>query len=184
MRRPSIVGAGTIASVIIPGDVVSIVGQVLTFSLKGIFLPLFQDPFQVTVVRFDALERIIAVRTVNPGHPLFGWRFWKVYPSANGVTVETGAYDRPAAGVLNALGFVLARKEQTDTWKELLQYIVAAVDGSVQSAPELLEGVWNVDSVAPPVSPLIPQAGRHYIMTQVCGYLSLLPMIELMGACQ
>ena len=30
------------------------------------------------------------------GHPLMGWRFWRVYQASGGIVVETGAVDKPA----------------------------------------------------------------------------------------
>jgi hypothetical protein len=83
------VNPGPYASVSIPGGAVSGIGQRMTFTLKPLPARLFQPPFQVETIRYAPSQRTLSAHTINPVHPLFGWRYWRVFPSANGVTIET-----------------------------------------------------------------------------------------------
>jgi hypothetical protein len=135
--------------------------QRVTFTLLGA-AGLAQPPFSVDSVRFDSSNQVFSVMTV-PGHPLFGWRYWKVMQLAPGkIRVETGAVDRPAPGT--QIPFWLSRNEQTKTWLEYMQRIRdvlgASQDLSRTRAIQIMHGVWDYD--------------KTYIMTQVCGSAPIL----------
>ena len=82
-------------------------GQVLQISLKG-FNSALQKPFFVMTERVDSVNHVISVVTLK-GHPLAGWRYWRVYSiGVNDVVIETGAYDEPAPGLANYAGYYIA----------------------------------------------------------------------------
>jgi hypothetical protein len=66
------------------------------------------------------------------GHPLAGWRYWRVYSvGTNDVVIETGAYGQPAPnasyggirGIANYAGYYISRPVQVKGWEDLLNYI-------------------------------------------------------------
>jgi len=72
-------------------------GQKLTITLEG-WKSYLQNAFSVMTERFDPGEHTISAVTLQ-GHPLAGWRYWRVYSiGTNDVVIETGAYDQPAPG--------------------------------------------------------------------------------------
>jgi hypothetical protein len=79
-------------------------GQNLQFTLESIFaskplvwLGLGQGPFSVQTERFDTTANAISAVTLQ-GHPLAGWRYWRVYSvGTNDLVIETGAADVSAA---------------------------------------------------------------------------------------
>ena len=85
------------------------VGQTVTFAVKGA-IGLVQGPFDVTTVRFSPATRTLVAETVNipsnyHGHPLYGWRYWRVYERAPGnLIVETGALVMPTFEIDPFLG--------------------------------------------------------------------------------
>ena len=83
-------------------------GQVLTINLNG-FVGDLQNAFSVMTERFDPTAHTISAVTLA-GHPLAGWRYWRVYSiGTNDIVVETGAYDQPAPGPKNYIGYYVAR---------------------------------------------------------------------------
>jgi hypothetical protein len=75
-------------------------GQLLTFTLVGV-ATLLQGPFSVGIERFDPVNHVISAVTLR-GHPLAGWRYFRVYSIApNDVVVETGAVDTAGPGPPN-----------------------------------------------------------------------------------
>jgi 6-phosphogluconolactonase (cycloisomerase 2 family) len=97
-------------------------GQVLTISLKG-WPSWFRNPFSVMTERFDPVAHTISAVTLA-GHPLAGWRYWRVYSiGPNDVVVETGAYDQPGPGPKNYWGYYGTRRVVSNGWKQYLQYI-------------------------------------------------------------
>lgn len=105
-------------------DIVNVTGpgQVLTISLNG-FTGKLQHPFSVMTETFDPVARTISTVTLA-GHPLAGWRYWRVYSiGTNDVVIETGAYDQPAPGPLNYVGYYISQRTVLKGWQEYLQYI-------------------------------------------------------------
>jgi hypothetical protein len=97
-------------------------GQTLTIALNG-FMSLGQGPFSVMTERFDPMAHIISAVTLA-GHPLAGWRYWRVYSIAtNDIVIETGAYDQPAPGPLNYWGYYGSQRAVSKSWQQYLQYI-------------------------------------------------------------
>ena len=149
-------------------------GQRLTIKLTGI-ASLGQGPFSVLTERFDPSADTLSVVTLK-GHPLAGWRYWRVYSIGPGdVVIETGAYDGPGPGLKNYIGYYLARSQNfiSRSWMEFLLYILNQKEdlGPTQSiqgyltiqgigtlpATELLKGVWDETG-----------AFKSYILNNVC----------------
>lgn len=97
-------------------------GQTLTIELQGI-AKLGQGPFSVLTERFDPANHVISAVTLK-GHPLAGWRYWRVYSlGTNDIVVETGAYDQPGPGLKNYIGYYLAEGTVSLGWEHYLEFI-------------------------------------------------------------
>jgi len=107
-------------------------GQKLTIALVGIASK-GQGPFSVLTERFDPVNHVISVVTLK-GHPLSGWRYWRVYSiGPNDLVIETGAYDQPGPGIKNYAGYYLGKGYISKGWYHYLQFIqndLHAVQGS------------------------------------------------------
>ncbi|MGB9072841.1 MAG: hypothetical protein WCC22_09220 [Terriglobales bacterium] len=98
-------------------------GQELKILLKHVPNVLLKQPFSVLTERVDLVDHVISAVTMK-GHPLAGWRYWRVYSiGANDVVIETGAYDQPGPGPANYIGYFLAKGEVSRGWYEYLQWI-------------------------------------------------------------
>jgi hypothetical protein len=136
-------------------------GQTLTITLTG-WKGWLQGPFQVQTERFDPTNHVISVVTMQ-GHPLAGWRYWRVYSyGTNEVVVETGALDQPGPFPENYVGYYLARGDIQRGWQQYLQFIQSGLHAAQGSdlrndlggialrtysdeSPDLLEGYWDYD---------------------------------------
>ena len=164
---------GTVGTVAVNGNQtfqVTGVGQELTFTMNGIMWFL-QRPFSVRTVRFDAPTHTMVAETVQGifpyGHPLQGWRYWRVFNLGPDLVIETGAMDQPAAetnpivGLIRTGGFLadkLLLQQQLQIWKEELAYIQANLPSTpLYNDPDLVNGKWGVD--------------KRYIMNNICGPL-------------
>ncbi len=97
-------------------------GQVINIELEGIIGHL-QRPFAVITERVDPVNHVISVVTAK-GHPLAGWRYWRVYSiGINDIVVETGAYDQPGPGVKNYVGYYLAMGTVPQGWEHFLLFV-------------------------------------------------------------
>jgi len=158
------------------------VGQRLIFSVNNV--P--QGPFGVDIVRFDPGSYTITGATVPGdlinGHPLLGWRYWKVYANGAGLTVETGSLDRPAVEWdpylqgYRWIGFYVDKwwlGQQLQMWKEMLLDVLNGLNndpvgggppiGGVQKlrhegSPSRLDGRWE-------------WMDKEYIRKNICGPL-------------
>jgi RHS repeat-associated protein len=121
------VNEGDVASV--SGGPVNGVGQTITFSLKGAISSLGQQPFDVRVQRFDPNERTMSAVTLG-GHPLRGWRYWRVVPlgDPNHFAVETGAVDVANRDIDLILG-KSALRNVLPIWEQYMQHAVEASGG-------------------------------------------------------
>lgn len=100
-------------------------GQILKIKLS--WLGVLVSPFYVSTERVDLVNRVISVVTLE-GHPLAGWRYWRVYANGtNRVVIETGAYDSPAPGILNLIGYYVTIGTIKQAWKEYMKYIQGAI---------------------------------------------------------
>jgi hypothetical protein len=82
-----------------------------------------QKPFFIMTERFDPTNHVISVVTLK-GHPLAGWRYWRVYSiGTNDVVIETGAYDRPGPGLKNYVGYYVASATVSKAWYQYLKVI-------------------------------------------------------------
>ncbi len=105
------------------------VGQKLTITLEGL-ISLGQGPFSVLTERFDPVNHVISAVTLK-GHPLAGWRYWRVYSiGTNDLVIETGAYDQPAAGSglawwvrKNFWGYYFGLGTVSKGWQHYLEFI-------------------------------------------------------------
>jgi hypothetical protein len=110
----------------------------LQFTLESIFaskplvwLGLGQGPFSVQTERFDTTANAISAVTLQ-GHPLAGWRYWRVYSvGTNDLVIETGAADVSAADngdqspdAYIDLSYYIFRGKQIKIWQEYLQFIL------------------------------------------------------------
>ncbi len=93
-------------------------GQILTITFTA--MPL---PFAVMTERFDPVAHIISVVTLQ-GHPLAGWRYWRVYSiGINDVVIETGAYDQPGPGFALYAGYYIFQGVVKKGWMGYLRNI-------------------------------------------------------------
>lgn len=108
-------------------------GQVLTITLRG-WRGVAQSPFSVVTERVDTTADTISVVTLQ-GHPLAGWRYWRVYSvgtsnGLNDVIIETGAYDQPAPGFKNYAGYYITKGDVLFGWQQYLQTIQTTLNAS------------------------------------------------------
>jgi len=93
--------------------------------------------------RFDTTADTISVVTMK-GHPLEGWRYFRVFSiGTNDLVVETGAVDTyagagniisPLLHPLNYSGYYIFKYKQLKIWEEDLRYILKDI---VQSRTDL-----------------------------------------------
>ena len=77
--------------------------------------------------RVDPINHVISVVTLA-GHPLAGWRYWRVYSiGTNDVVIETGAYDSPGPGPVNYSGYYVSMGTIKQAWKQYMTYIQVAL---------------------------------------------------------
>ncbi|HLG99614.1 MAG TPA: hypothetical protein VKX49_25120, partial [Bryobacteraceae bacterium] len=148
-------------------------GQVLTISLKSV-LSYLQQPFSVMTERFDPVAHTISAVTLA-GHPLAGWRYWRVYSiGTNDVVVETGAYDQAAPGLKNYWGYYGTRILISKGWKSYLQYIMTTLHAQQGSSLHGTLGGIKLRNYSwpdgPPLSGYWDYFGdfTHYILNNVC----------------
>ena len=146
-------------------------GQTVTIKLQGIN-SVFQGPFSVLSERVDSTNNVISVVTLK-GHPLAGWRYWRVYSiGTNDVVIETGGYDQPGPLPWNFAGFYISQRSLSKGWKQFLQYIQTHLNapqgtslkglGGISLAPysnysTLLQGYWDYSG-----------SFTNYILNNVC----------------
>ncbi|MBV7330995.1 hypothetical protein KFU94_22695 [Chloroflexi bacterium TSY] len=101
---------------IVRGPPVTGVGQDVTFSFSGSIFGLLQDDFSVRSVKFRS-GRFLSVVTLE-GHPLAGWRFWRVLTLPNNdIVVQTGAVEHPF-GILPTVGSpIVGNSEMFRLWR-------------------------------------------------------------------
>jgi hypothetical protein len=110
---------------------VTAAGQVLQITLRGLNGSL-QNPFSVQTERVDLTNDVLSVVTLE-GHPLAGWRYWRVYSigttsdGKNDMVIETGAYDQPGPGPKNYAGYYISRGDIAGGWAQYLRFIQQAL---------------------------------------------------------
>ena len=111
---------------------VTLPGQKLQITLLG-FNSHLQRPFYVMTERVDTVNHTISVVTLK-GHPLAGWRYWRVYSigttvaGQNDVVIETGAYDQPGPGLKNYIGYYLAAGDISRGWAQYVRFFQTALN--------------------------------------------------------
>ena len=107
---------------------VSGVGNRIKWTPGSLKMAAGQAPFYVTVKKFvnksgqeGEGDHFFSVVTMG-GHPLAGWRFWRVFRISGGIVVQTGAVDKPARwfGQLGN-GVFGARSDVLNLWKFQMQ---------------------------------------------------------------
>ena len=69
------------------------------------------------------ISRTISVVSLK-GHPLAGWRYWRVYSiGTNDVVIETGAYDQPGPGFVFYAGYYIFQGVVKKGWMGNLRNI-------------------------------------------------------------
>jgi hypothetical protein len=142
------------------------VGQNLTFTLMGVadwkplvWLGLGQGPFSVQTERFDTTADTISAVTLQ-GHPLAGWRYWRVYSvGTNDVVIETGAADTSASGPINYTAYRTMKTKQIKIWQEYLQFVLKDIrsngdPNATQGSNTLYNNVNGKWDPAPPLPSL------------------------------
>jgi hypothetical protein len=177
MPNPTTQSPNSVMTVTGPGNNsavdVTLPGQTLTISLKG-YQSLLQKPFQIMTERFDPVAHTISVVTLA-GHPLAGWRYWRVYSiGTNDVVIETGAYDQPGPGPLNYAGYYVAAGSISRGWQEYMQNIQFRLQAPQGSSLRNSLGGIQLRTLPPPNGPLLKGywdwAGdfTQYILNNVC----------------
>jgi hypothetical protein len=128
--------------------------------------------------RFDPGNHIISAVTLE-GHPLAGWRYWRVYSiGANDVVIETGAYDQPGPGLKNYVGYYLGQGTVSQGWREYMQFILRDLHAS--QGTHLRSSLGGIPLMFLPSKPYNPNSlmdgywdywgdFTNYILTDVCG---------------
>jgi len=162
-------------------------GQVLKITLEGRFSGLLQKPFYVMTERVDTVNHVISVVTLQ-GHPLAGWRYWRVYsigtaPSGqNDVVIETGAYDQPGPGIKNYAGYYIAKGDIQLGWAQYVRYFQTQLNapmgsnlmstplGNLITSEKSLLGLVNADEPPTITDGFWDYFGTltNYILTNVC----------------
>lgn len=143
------------SAIVVDGDFpVTALGQRLRFALAAIPIQ-----FDVAINRIDSTGHTIVARTVD-GHPLAGWRYWRVFQRGPGrLVLETGAVDG-AACVSWVPSFLVDRwviGSQLRMWRHYLARVRDELSApQATTTPNLIGGVWEYD--------------RRYLMTQICGH--------------
>lgn len=134
-----------------------------------------QGPFSVQTERFDPTNHVISAVTLQ-GHPLAGWRYWRVYSiGQNDVVIETGAYDQPGPGPKNYLGYyVPGRWMVSKGWYKYLLYIRDKLQARQGSSLQNTLGGIRLRNYAWPDGPLVEGYWDYdadftsYILNNVC----------------
>lgn len=88
------------------------------------------------------------------GHPVEGWRYWRVYSNGtNDVVIETGAADLPGPGAKSFWGYYYFQPDQVEIWHQYLEYILSNIktsglDPNATEGHNLAtspEGEWNAE---------------------------------------
>src|SRR6185437_2256834 len=91
--------------------------------LQGI-AQLGQGPFKVQTERVDVGNHVISVVTLD-GHPLAGWRYWRVYSvDTNDIVIETAAVDTSGPGGKRSAGYWIFAGQVTAMWANYLRHIL------------------------------------------------------------
>jgi hypothetical protein len=132
-----------------------------------------QEPFYVLSERVDSINHVISAVTLA-GHPLAGWRYWRVYSiGTNDIVIETGAYDSPGPGKLNYLGYYLFIGTVKQAWREYMQYIQVNLHAPRGTNLRTSLGGITLQDLSPINNPLLGYwdysgAFTNYILNNVC----------------
>jgi hypothetical protein len=164
----------------VPPPPVTASGQNITFRLIAwqnylscaapvpVFPCPMQGAFSVQIERFDSTAGTISAATLT-GHPLAGWRYWRVFSyGTNDVVIETGAVDTYYGSWLthpaNWVGYKVMRGGQLKGWEDDLRYILRQVQSIDPNAVQgttpqfnMVKGAWNP-----------PTPSKSYILNNVC----------------
>jgi hypothetical protein len=131
-------------------------------------------PFAIETKRFDPVAHVISAVTLL-GHPLAGWRYWRVYSiGANDVVVETGAYDQPAPGLMFYAGYYITQGTVKKSWMKYLQFIQSTLGTPQGTQIETSLGGLSLKDLSPSNGPPLngywdySGAFTNYILNNAC----------------
>ena len=102
---------------------VTMAGQIINIAIAWWAGGVVQPPFQIMTERVDSANHVISAVTLA-GHPLAGWRYWRVYSiGTNDVVIETGAYDQPGPGPVNYAGYFISPPIVQLSWQKYMQFL-------------------------------------------------------------
>ena len=129
-------------------------GGTVTFDLyNGLFFyrEWGQGNFDVKATKYNAQSRFVVVRTLA-GHPLAGWRAWRVTPENNGdILVETFAVEHPATPVDVFKFGIGGRGLMEQTWISLLLDVLHLSGGGIRVGPDT-----HFEAIYPNVGDYLP----------------------------
>jgi hypothetical protein len=140
------------------------------FTLQNPLYQQGQGPFSVGIAQLNFDTNMMSAVTLK-GHPLAGWRYWRVFPAGvNDLVVETGAVDAHGPGPKNFLGYYLLGWLQLKVWQREFEFIAndlrargAGQQGS-SLANNMVRGEWGFD-------PLRPGLALNTIMSHIVQHL-------------
>ena len=116
-------GTNGMARVISPLPVIGVC-DVVTFRMNVFLLDAVNGAFSVAITQFAPTTLTLSAVTLD-GHPIAGWRYWRVYSDQPGhVWIETGAHEGPGPGPLNFAGYYAFTGVQLNVWYQYMSYIV------------------------------------------------------------
>ncbi len=108
-----------------------------------------QDSFYVSTTKFQnhsgqdgPTDHFFAVVTMG-GHPLRGWRFWRVYKTGDGIVVETGAVDEPNGPINRIKANAGGNDAILQLWMSLLQKTKTVAGGTLDSSGNNIQGKFD-----------------------------------------
>jgi hypothetical protein len=119
------------------------VGDMFSFDMPGFVAEVGQADFDVRINKFSSQSRFMSVVT-QEGHPLRGWRFWRVTEDGGDIVVETGAVDEANGRVARLKSKLVSRDIVFPPWAEMLENVRAASGGQrvVGGSDDHPEGDW------------------------------------------
>ena len=109
-------------------------------NLAGHFRETGQGDFDVRVIKYNRAERMFTVRTLA-GHPLAGYRLWRVKEVGGDVIVETFSVEHAATFMDSFKRYAGGLSGMYATWTNMLNDLVAFSQGDVlPGADTVLEG--------------------------------------------
>jgi RHS repeat-associated protein len=132
------------------------IGQVVTFAFEfgsdglSTFFALGQGAFSVEVTKFDPQQRTIVVRTLS-GHPLAGWRLWRVVQVGSFIKIETFSVEHSATYPDELKQDLGGKEGMKATWNSFLGNLHQYSGGTV------VDENWGTDIPHDEIAPYLAQ---------------------------